>query len=244
MRVFYQVKNDGLPVNHNIFAAFEGFNYYNADLLPVVSSFEIAVKFDALTVDDIVVGNIDFVESALRLLKLPVPQPDYYPKQLEWFLGRKIWKGELSELDGMTQYPFFVKPQTHKIFDGMVVKNRTDKDKVWFVPRGADVWFLECVDFISEYRIFVSEGKILGAKNYLGDWSVAPNKKLIENAIERYSFSPISYSLDVGITPDGNTRLVEVNDFYALGNYGLDPRLYAEGIKNRWDEMVGRYNKT
>lgn len=40
-------------------------------------------------------------------------------------------------------------------------------------------------------------------------------------------------------TDDGRTLLVEVNDGYALGCYGLQHNLYAKLLAARWAELVG-----
>jgi hypothetical protein len=48
---------------------------------------------------------------------------------------------------------------------------------------------------------------------------------------------PVSGSIDVGVTKDGKTVLVEVNDSYSLGNYGIGSILYARMIEERWREL-------
>ena len=53
-----------------------------------------------------------------------------------------------------------------------------------------------------------------------------------------YDFQgPCCYVLDVGILYNGNTTLVEFNDFYSIGNYGLFPEIYAEMLVQRWTEL-------
>jgi len=49
---------------------------------------------------------------------------------------------------------------------------------------------------------------------------------------------PIAYSIDVGILESGETILVECNDGFALGNYGVPARRYAEMHRDRWYQMV------
>ena len=44
-----------------------------------------------------------------------------------------------------------------------------------------------------------------------------------------------------GVTDDGKTLLVEVNDAWALGSYGTPPIPYTEMAINRWKQMVGLY---
>ena len=45
--------------------------------------------------------------------------------------------------------------------------------------------------------------------------------------------------MDFGVTDRGETRLVEVNDGFSLGCYGLEPILYARLLCARWSELVG-----
>ena len=41
------------------------------------------------------------------------------------------------------------------------------------------------------------------------------------------------------MTGDGRTLLVEINDGYSRGCYGLPPNLYAQLLSARWAELVG-----
>lgn len=41
------------------------------------------------------------------------------------------------------------------------------------------------------------------------------------------------------MTGDGRTLLVEINDGYSLGCYGLQHNLYAQPLSVRWAELVG-----
>lgn len=50
--------------------------------------------------------------------------------------------------------------------------------------------------------------------------------------------APVTYALDFGVTDEGQTLLVEFNDFTSLGSYGLDPKLYASLITERWMELT------
>lgn len=95
------------------------------------------------------------------------------------------------------------------------------------------------VDFVSEYRCFVKYGEILDVRRYRGDWSKAPSREVVERAIAAYASAPAGYAADFGVTSDGRTLLVEVNDGYSLGPYGLWPELYAQLLSARWAQMVG-----
>ena len=46
------------------------------------------------------------------------------------------------------------------------------------------------------------------------------------------------YGINFGVTSKGETLLVEVNEGYALGCYGLLPDLYVKMIITRWAELT------
>ena len=50
---------------------------------------------------------------------------------------------------------------------------------------------------------------------------------------------PIGCSMDICVTKDGQTLLVEINDAYALGCYGLADVFYAKLISARWSQLLG-----
>lgn len=58
-------------------------------------------------------------------------------------------------------------------------------------------------------------------------------------AVKEYRDAPAGYGIDFGVTADRRTLLVEVNDGYALGCYGLQHDLYAQLLSARWSELVG-----
>jgi hypothetical protein len=133
----------------------------------------------------------------------------------------------------------FFKPVKEKLFTGFVWRS-PDGDRMRVATFGDDVevWVSERVDFVSEYRCFVNGGKIVGCRHYNGDWSVVPSRGVVEEAVEAYKSSPRAYSIDFGVTRGGTTLLVEVNDAYALGAYGLPSVLYANMIEARWGELM------
>jgi hypothetical protein len=96
------------------------------------------------------------------------------------------------------------------------------------------------VDFVSEYRCFVHEGALLGIHRYYGDNWILPDKATVIQMIKAYRSAPVAYGLDVGVTKEGKTLLVEVNDQYALGNYALGSLPYTEATVARWEQLCRR----
>lgn len=63
----------------------------------------------------------------------------------------------------------------------------------------------------------------------------------VDNAIDDYENSglaPKAYGIDFGVLDTGETVLIEVNEGYSLGNYGLDDKDYTELIETRWNEII------
>ncbi|WP_238996654.1 ATP-grasp domain-containing protein [Paenibacillus pinistramenti] len=50
--------------------------------------------------------------------------------------------------------------------------------------------------------------------------------------------APNGYAVDIGLTDKGETLLIEVNDGYALGQYGLNTLDYAKLLSARWSELT------
>jgi hypothetical protein len=102
------------------------------------------------------------------------------------------------------------------------------------------VWCAEPVQLVAEWRCFVRYGRILDVRPYKGDWRAHFDPAVVDAALAAYApEAPAAFSLDVGCTATGATVVVEVNDGYALGAYGLMPLAYAKFLSARWAQMSG-----
>lgn len=90
----------------------------------------------------------------------------------------------------------------------------------------------EIVNILSEYRVYIIDGKIENIANYNGDVTLFPDVELIKKANDLYSTQPDypkSYSMDLMITPKG-TAITEIHNYTSLGHYSTlfgDNLLYA-----------------
>lgn len=99
-------------------------------------------------------------------------------------------------------------------------------------------------DIISEYRIYILDGRIENVCNYNGDPEVFPDMRIIDEANSLYSLRPDypkSLTIDVMVTPKG-TSIIEIHPFIACGLYntlwGTNLlQAYRDGI-----EYVKRFN--
>lgn len=163
-----------------------------------------------------------------------------YPEDLIGFRGRRIWKTALKDL-GKENLPFFIKPVEEKIAPGIVINTLADlEDDYGMLDDNTKVYCSEPVKFESEWRCFPIYQNVVGIEFYSGNKKKVYDKKVIDAAVKAYPDMPAGYALDFGVTDDGRTLLIEMNDGYSLGAYGLDPVSYAKLLTARWAEL----NKT
>lgn len=201
----------------------------------------------ALAPDTLVAGYVPSVLGALHQLGVPAPEPDDYPACLRPLLHRRIWEStvgaveaaeERGHLDGV-----FVKPKGRvKQFTGFVVESRADFHRFGNVSRRQPVYCSEVVRWVSEHRVFVIDGRIVGARSYDGDAAVAPDAAVIADAVAALvaaGSAVAAFGVDFGVLASGATALVEMNDGFSLGSYGLDDALYTDLVVARWCELTG-----
>jgi hypothetical protein len=136
----------------------------------------------------------------------------------------------------------FVKPKSKaKLFTGFVINSNTGLYQLDGIAKNTDLYCSSVVNWLSEYRVFVTKSKIVGVKNYAGDEGLLLNMEVVESAIRDFDQSnqrTDAYGIDFGILEDGTTALIEWNDGFALGSYGLEKEIYTELILTRWYELL------
>ncbi|MFD4443877.1 ATP-grasp domain-containing protein [Nocardia sp. NPDC058519] len=200
----------------------------------------------ALGPDVFIAGDMDAMHGAMRQLRIPIPQPDDYPEALRGFLRRNVWASTLGEIecamDSGSATPVFVKPaDRRKSFTGAVCYSERDFATWGNASRRQRVWCSEVVTWISEYRVYVIDQRIVAVDHCDGDNSVPLNMETVESAVTTYCRSdtaPTAYGIDFGVLANGETALVEANDGYALGAYDIAADQYTELLMNRWSDLL------
>lgn len=235
VKVYIQSYENGIPHNYNFMNAYQGFYEMGFEVVP----FHDNDKFQESNKEDVVVGYVGTVRARLADFGIITPEMDY-PDELQKYLGRKIWQTKMNEVNNNPDcWPVFVKPLEDKQFTGVVV--RSPKNLIGCRIQGVnqDVYCSEIVKFEAEWRCFVRYGHILSVRPYKGDWRKHYDYRVIENAVKEFTSAPAGYAIDFGLTNDGRTLLIEVNDGYALGCYGLFYIDYAKLLSARWAELTG-----
>ncbi len=245
IRLVYIQARDGVPSDEAFYKAWDGFRKRRIPCALFDSS-EIDRGTLPLARDTLVAGAIRIVETALTKVGGSVPVADNLPSCLTKYRGRQAWQstwGELRSRYGKNgpPEPLFVKPyRRNKGFPSIALYNAEDMQAAAALPDSHEVLVSEYVVFASEWRCFVCRGQVLELCHYSGDMFRYPDPAVIKSAIADFrNEAPAGYGIDFGVLTDGRTVLVEVNDGYALGSYGLNSTEYSELLEARWLELVG-----
>ncbi len=237
MKVYIeQLENQFRGVNEYI--AFRGFESLGYEICPFVAAEVESLDLDAATP---VVAGIPTVWRALKKLGATPPQLAPIPRGLERFAGREFGLCTLNEIRVHVveeKAPIFIKPIVGKLFDGHVAGAYRDLIRTAGLPDETANWWSDVVEFKGEYRGYVCNGELVGFGHYKGDFRMPVDFAPVEMAIQEYDELPRGCSMDWGVTADGRTLLIEVNDGYSLGCYGLSPILYANLLASRWNELA------
>jgi hypothetical protein len=188
--------------------------------------------------ENIIVGSVEVCQQWLANGNYKIPETiDLFI--FKDFLKRNIQVVDIKELT----FPCFIKPATEiKAFTGFCAD---DSKFVSLFSENYEGLVLQqdVLDIVSEYRLYVSkhESRIRGLKHYSGDCLTFPDKNFIIEChqVAQQNLKLDSYTLDFGILENGDTVLIEANDGWAIGNYGLEPEDYYLFVRNRWLQMTG-----
>jgi hypothetical protein len=242
MRAYIHQDPDGHWSNVNSFVALDGFRQMGWEIVPFQQTAELEpVALPGQEAAHVVVGPIGPVRAALQRLGHAVPADLDYPPALLPFLGRRIWQSTVDAVAAAPEtWPVFIKPaHALKKFTGVLVRSPRDLVGCGDQTEDTRVWCAEPVRFRAEWRCFVRYGRILDLRRYRGDWALAPDRRVVEQAVAAYADAPRGYALDFGLTDTGATLVVEANEGYAIGAYGLAPVLYAKLLAARWAQLTG-----
>lgn len=238
MRIFIKAVS-GMPEAETEYTAWQGFQ--ELGFKPIF--FESESELRDIRPDDLIVGGISVIKRKMQEWGVALSEYDY-PPELADFLGRRIWTDTLGAiLSDPGKWPIFVKPIRNKAFVGFLLERERDVPRLRQSKEDEPVLCSEPVKFVAEWRAFVRYGRVVDVRGYRGDWRYHYDSEVVERAVGAFSSAPAGYAMDFGLTSDGRTLVVEINDGFGLGCYGLDPVEYAKLLSARWCELVGIHDE-
>jgi len=163
------------------------------------------------------IGSVEFVNEFLAHFYGFILKPTNVPKELFHYAGREIFNGDNLSFPYLDNGKFFFKSNDEiKGYSGFY-----DTGIPTEIPEG-NYQISEFVENIeSEWRAFVYNGELVGLHNYSGDFTRFPNVDIIKGMIDMYKSAPIAYTLDVGISEERGTLVIETHNFISCGLYGF-----------------------
>jgi hypothetical protein len=194
--------------------------------------------------ETIVRGGVGTIRQLLKRAGRPAPPNIDLPDSLTEFIGRHYWQSTMgkirSKVDSPQFEPIHIKPLNwHKLFKGTVVRAFRDLIPTAAISADEPLLVQEFVEFVSEWRAFILRDEILHVGHYRGDPLLFPDPNVVKTSVRSFVGRPIGFGMDWGITTSGQTLLVEVNDGFSLGNYGLRGPGYTAIIEARWRQLMG-----
>ena len=237
MKVYIQ-QVDGKFPDDWIYAAWLGFNKLGAEIFFFEDLQEVPKSKR-----NIVISYVEETSNYFRNIGVMIPIPINIPYILEKYTKREINYTTMGEFKKNVKTPIFVKPKNRfKGFPSGVIKNESSKKFVFNdVQDSEEILTSSLIEMVTEYRCFVYKQELVGIQWYGGNFEIFPDIQIVKDIINDFKeLAPISYTVDVAVTDKNETVLVEIQDFWSLCNYGLEAKIYAKMLRDRWFEIVGR----
>jgi len=198
-------------------------------------------KFDTLIKKNLFVGSVEFMREVFKRIGLnDVRLPQNSNRESE------IITLEEALLRSSSGKRIFIKPVEIKLFSGFVLDG-ANYSCLSDLPKETRVYaykpFSEKI--LSELRIYVFNNKIEDVRNYSGDPKInfvsLQYEYIQEHIIDKNKNSfPSTYTIDVAIlnSPNRHIEVVEYNDMWSIGNYGVPNDIYLNMLKSRYFEIV------
>lgn len=192
-------------------------------------------KFDRLIRKNLFVGSVDFMKEVFsRVGIIDVRLPLNSNRKSEIInLSDAIKRSKLGE-------KLFIKPLEIKLFSGFIIDQSTYQciqslpgttKIICYTPFPSKI--------LSEWRIYIHRDKIMDSRNYSGDFMIHPDYEyariVLNDNMDRF---PKAYTIDVAILEEGENVVVEFNDMWAIGNYGIPNDIYLNLLKERYFQIM------
>jgi len=233
MNVYIQKNNDtGMPHHFDAACAYYGACDLNYKVKLVSYEDVVSGKYDLLIRNHLFVGSVEFMTAVFERVgcfpeKLPNNDREVFSTLGE--VRERISNGE----------KLFVKPRKIKLFTGTVY----------------DKYFISSLDeypddlgvivdepfkspILAEWRVYVRDGVMEDSRSYLGEHTQHFNIDYVQSVVAKFKDIARCFTCDIAILEDGTNICVELNDMWAIGNYGMDNELYVKMLKARYFEIV------
>lgn len=245
---YIEFKSD-FPFNTDGMCAADGFFARGYEVKPFTKTDIMSGKItDYMLKTHVFVGCIDTMKLIFRQLKctpeiITFPEPFYNANLLQRYVWTTSIGNVIEMINSNTSRTLYVKPATEvKSFDCMKINKNTLHSLMHLEPN-TDVIVSNPFNhkIVAEYRCYINNSVIEDIRLYTGDpLQYINNISKIVFAISNYKNAPTAYTIDIAILENGSIAVIELNDFWSIGSYGLEPELYSIMLENRYKEITNK----
>lgn len=240
MNVYIQKNEENLPHHFDCSCALYGAIEHSLNYKLVIYEDVKNGKYDNLIKNHLFVGSVEFMKEVFKRVRIkensvrvPINSNRLSEKITLKEAHLRVSKGET----------LFVKPLDIKLFTGLIL----DGCKYSCLENlDENILVLAYKPFESkiksEWRVYINNNNIVDSRNYSGDFRVNIDYEYVEKVIQENEDSelifPSAYTIDVGVLESSENVVIEFNDMWAIGNYGIDNYTYLKLLKNRYFEII------
>jgi hypothetical protein len=191
-------------------------------------------KFNMLIKNNLFVGSVEFMKEVFsKIGKENVRVPKNSNRE-----HKVMTLGDAKEIAKSGQ-SIFIKPFDIKLFTGFILDQMVHTS-ISDVPDDTNVMVYDVFSskIKSEFRCYIHNNRVVDVRNYSGDLFCCPNEEYLKGIIDINKDFPISYTIDIGVLENGDNVVIEYNDMWAIGNYGIPNELYLRLLRDRYFEIV------
>jgi hypothetical protein len=192
-------------------------------------------KFDSLIKTNLFVGSVEFMTEVFNRIGYPtIKLPSNSNRELTF-----ITLGEAKSIASKGT-KIFIKPIQNKLFTGFVL-DEYQYSSIANIPDDTIIMAYDVFDHVidSEWRCYIHNNKIIDSRNYSGDFKISPDYGYVNDVLKSNKDSfPCAYTIDIGILSNHTNVVIEFNDMWAIGNYGIPNDEYVRLLRDRYFEII------
>lgn len=194
-------------------------------------------KFDNLIKRNLFVGSVEFMNEVFsRIGKTNVGLPRTSNRPFEIMT---IQEALDKTSDGSK---LFIKSVDIKVLTGIVLDG-CKYSSVNSLDPNTKVMAYDVFEskIVSEWRMYINKNKIVDSHCYNDGFDILPDYSYAKEVIKENIDFPCAYTLDMGILENGRNVVIEFNDMWSIGNYGIPNDMYLKLLKDRYFEITELY---
>jgi hypothetical protein len=193
------------------------------------------IAANLITPNNLFVGSVEFMKSVFNRIGLnDVRLPENSNREY------KVERLDVVKQMAKDGVKMFIKPFDIKLFTGFVI-DKMQYTSISNIPDDTLVMVYKPFEYPieSEWRCYIHNNKVEYISNYSGDFYVSIDSSYLNKVINQNKGKfPVAYTIDIGVLFNGENVVIEYNDMWAIGNYGVPNDVYVRMLRDRYFEII------